>query len=351
MRRAGIFPALFSLISCGPAEAPPAAPAPAAVVPEASAAPAPVASVAPAPRPSSPCGDLLEQNDKTLAVPADSRPEGDVDLTTACFPTPKGAWGLRLIEWKRDGVDDLPTYAGGLEVTHHSEGKETTWRPPQRQHHPSPGIPLWYGLDHSHISKPKIVDIDGDGEPEIFLLVGQKFHEGPYVLDAHLLTWKGGAVAPYPGLPASIEDLEDVDNDGHMDIIYTPYTEERESPCSGFGYQWTGPRFLAHGLAGGRFSTDDGAAKSFLKKSCPEAPKKPKKAKKGDRQPEDAALPELCARLWGKGERESLALLRGECRAPKNSDEACQQPAGVCGDYAERERAVKKAPALVLGKP
>lgn len=347
---------LLVLAGCRPSDGPsPPVAAPVATAPAVSATASAASAVEPAASavalPGSPCGGMAEANLKAISVDPDARPGTQVDLAQACYPTPRGAWGLRLVSWKREGEpDSFPTFAGSLEVVHFQKGVESVWRPVNRKGAPMEGIDVHANLNQSDILPPQLADLDGDGEPEIFLAIDQKIHEGPFYREAFLLGAKGDAVAPVAGLPGALEEMKDVDGDGRMDFIYNPYREERELPCSGFGYQWQGPSFLAHGLGGGKFSLDDRVAKDFLRKSCPSAPR-PVKRPKSDRWQaveREVTPPELCARLWGKSEAEALGFLRSECKAPRNEEEACKAPPGVCSDYVPREQAVKRSPPLTV---
>ena len=112
-----LVPLLF-LAGCRPSESPAASTPTLSVVsaPVATASapvvPAPVAA-APA-LPASPCGGLSEANARALSIDADARPGTQVDLTRACYPTPQGAWGLRLTSWKRKGEPRRAAQALGV---------------------------------------------------------------------------------------------------------------------------------------------------------------------------------------------------------------------------------------------
>lgn len=341
--------------ACRPAEPPPPAPAapePAAPPPAPASASAPAASAS-APRAGGPCGDLREKNLAQLPPDRHEKPSTTVALSGACYAAEQGAWGLRLIDWKLDdGANDR--WGGRLKISHFSGDREVSWAPPRKSDKEPEGIPLWYGLDYSDLQPPRLVDLDGDKEPEIFVSVHQKEHEGPGYVEAYLLTFKNGAITPYPGAPPTLEALEDIDRDGRVDILYYPYRETREGPCSGFGYRWSGPAHLAHGLAGGGFSVDDEVALAYLKRACPAPPgpfKKPPPLPTNTQVTAGDAPAELCALIWGQPEAQATSLLRQQCKKPKNDQEHCQPPDGACSDYGEREGVLKKKPPVRLAEP
>jgi hypothetical protein len=344
---------------CHAPDAPPSQP-PVATVAVASAEPAllPPATTAAAPAaPAGPCDAVLAANAKLLAAHVGFEPESEVPLSEACFPTPSGAWVLRLDSWENndsggDGMENF-SFTGRFTAVHLPDGAERTIELPE----------LSRGFASSTIRKPALFDHDGDGEPELFLVVTTHNHESASQTRAALYTWKPqGGVLPYPGLPDDVEEREDVDGDGRPDYLYFPHGQERISPCSGFDFRWSGPALVAHSLPGGGFSLDDAAARAHLLRTCP-LPRGPARAAPSadcdhcpgsdcNLCPGITAPPELCARLHGESERAALALLARTCKRPANPDQECTPPKGVCGDYADREAAVKAAePAPGAAKP
>ncbi|HEU4408261.1 MAG TPA: VCBS repeat-containing protein [Polyangiaceae bacterium] len=288
------------------------------------------------------CEAVLAHNRRVIAAAPESRPEGELDFAKACFPVRGGAWAFRLLEWRADPDGWEGAMHGRYELVYARDGLA-----PEAVALPNGYDGLVQGMSSASLSPPAFFDFDGDGEPEIFVRRQSHEHEGPSDEEGLLLTSRGGRVRPYPGLPAKYNRLDDVDQDGRPDLVYYPYAEERESPCSGFGYRWLGPAFVAHSLPGGAFSTDDAFARDFARRSCPARPKAgaPPHDDGGDAA---EAPPELCARIWGASEAESLALLKRQCKAPASPDLACQDSPGVCFDFEDRAALLKAPPPFAL---
>ena len=318
--------------------------------PALSADPTPAARAKGRPVKTERCGPMLEQNRAKIEASPEAPPpeiEGNVKLDEACYPTPAGAWGLRLLSWETKVDEGEAAGSGRLEVVHFVAAAEASW--PMATARTPAGMPISMKMwNHwTELETPRLVDIDGDGEPELFFTLRNKEHEGPLSREAMLLTVRAGTVQPYPGLPAGVEDMDDVDHDGHMDFIYYPYEQMRESPCSGFGFTWRGPALLAHGLAGGTFSLDDDVAVGFARRACPAAPVAGVTTGVSPEH-DDATPPEVCARLWGKSVAEAMAVLRAQCRPVKKGADPCQPAKGECADLDDREQAVKAPPPVRL---
>lgn len=322
--------------------------------PEPSASSAPVSSMKPLPpAPPSPCGDMRERN-QTLLEESNAgeayRPAGEQAFESACFPTPSGAWGLKLLEWKPapDAGEPPTLWQGTFELIHFA-GVQEVRAPDSKDLHEL--FSLKVGMDYFELKKPVLFDYDGDGEPEIFLANSIKIHEDIGYTKAGLFSWKAGKVALYPELPAGYDDIEDIDQDGRPDLLYHPLQSDREAPCSGFGYRWSGPPHAAHSLKDGTFSTQDKPAQNFLRRACPAPPSPPKKsAKPTEFLTAEDNPPEVCARIWGASEKAALDLLKRTCDRPKKPEHECQPPPGTCPDYKEREATAKKTPPLLLKK-
>jgi hypothetical protein len=341
----------MSIAACSAADtAPPPVTVPAVVsVGSPVATVAPPASAAPA-VPEGVCSRLLAHNRGVMAITEMNPPGSDaVSFAESCFPTPKGAWGLRLDRWENkeepgSGMTNF-TFQGSFTVVHLPDEAAATSYPAGFQ-------VIEQGFVTTSILPPLFFDHDADGEPELFLVIGTHVHEDAGRTQSALFTWKNGAVKPYPGLPAGVELSQDIDKDGRPDFLYYPYSEVRESPCSGFGFRWDGPPLVAHSLPGGGFSLDDKVAREHLLSACP-PPKgklKPARGENCDYCPgQDCNLcpnnehpPEVCARLHGASEKQARAVLKGICKAPARAEEACQPPRGVCGDYPDREAVLTK---------
>lgn len=358
LRSASLLAVPLALLSCSsePAVPAPAAPPPAAAPPLASSSSVFVPPEPPS-LPASPCGDLLDHNKKLLAGTSPDRgnvPQGEVNFLEACYPTTAGAWGLRLLSWapEDDSTDPPSLWSGAFEVVHFGKGQEARFSPPQGKDITPAGelLMVRVGMDYHEPRKPVLFDFDGDGEPEFFFSNAIKHHEDAFYVLATLFSWKQDKIAPYPGLPASYDGIEDFDKDGRPDLLYHPYSDGREHACSGFGFRWEGPAFLLHSLRDGTFSRDDKVASDFLKQSCPAPPVVKARKSKETISHADDNPPEVCARLWGASEKEAVATLRRVCSAPKKPEEMCQPPPGVCPDFKEREEAARVKPPMVLKK-
>jgi hypothetical protein len=301
----------------------------------------PAAGVAPGAEARAACEPLLAHNRRVVAA-AETKPAREIDYTKACYPVRGGAWAFRLLEWKGAEGGDEGEAQGRYELVYVRDGLA-----PAVVALPKGFDELSQGMNSADVAPPRFFDFDGDGEPEIFLRRHAHEHEGPSEDEGLLLGWRDGQVRPYEGLPARYDRLEDVDQDGRPDLIYYPYAEEREAPCSGFGYTWAGPAFVAHSLHGGAFAVDDGVARDFVKRACPSRPKPGAAAREGAGDGVETP-PELCARVWGAGEAEALALLKRECKPPPPSGSGCDEAPGVCSDYDDRAGALKKALPFVL---
>jgi hypothetical protein len=304
------------------------------------AAPAPP-SAPPGAQARAACEAVLAENRRLLATAPQPRPEGEIDFAKACFPVRGGAWALRLLEWQTDPSGWEGEMSGRYELVYARDGLS-----PQIVALPKGYDGLHQGISNAAIATPTFFDFDGDGEPEIFLHRHTHEHEGPSDDEGLLLTFRDGQVRPYPGLPAKYDRLEDVDGDGRHDLVYYPYAEEREAPCSGFGYTWLGPAFVAHSLPGGAFAIDDDVARGFARRACPARPKPA--APRDDDEGATEAPAELCARIRGASRAESIAVLKRQCKAPASPDLACQEAPGVCHDYDNRAALLKASPPFVL---
>jgi hypothetical protein len=270
-----------------------------------------------------------------------ARIDGPVDAAfkTPCFPTPGGAWALRLDDWRMTKDGDIPQFRGSWTLVHlDRRGAQVAARPG-----PAAVYALSAGLEDSFtMGAVQTFDYDGDGEPEILVNVSHKEHEGAYTEAAVVATFQGGAVREMPGLPKAYDEFADVDGDGRPDAVYHPYAFDADSPCSGFGYHAFGPSFIAHALPGGRFSVDDAAARAHLAAQCPQHGEID-----GGPTP---ANPELCARFRGASEQRAAAVLDEHCKKPTPADHGCDPESGVCSEYVERRQGLGKAPPFHLGK-
>jgi hypothetical protein len=291
-----------------------------------------VASIAPpasasasAPPVSKFCAAILEKNAELTKV-AGADPLAP-ELHGGCFPTANGAWVVRVDAWKKTGEwAGMNEYAGAWTLVHvDRQGDAAVGRPG-----PAKAYELGAPVDNASIDAIRLFDYDGDGESEILISTHQRGHEDAYYEHAIVATFVGGAVRELTGLPAAYEGFEDVDNDGRPDVIWHPFAYDREG---GLGLvHEAGPKFVAHSLLDGRFSTGDAAARAVVEKSCP---------KPSSDAGVDDVHPEVCALLRGATRAEALAMLEKTCKRPDwdAGDSAWNTP-GVCTDFDERESAL-----------
>jgi hypothetical protein len=341
-------PLAVLLLSCSAADVPPTPPPPPpSAAPTAVAVPVAKASASAAPAvPEGVCSCLLAHNRELIAqsgAPGLTDPAGDgLHLAEACLVTPKGAWALRIDTLQQKIEPGGPPAAEGrFTVVHLPEGTAAAEAPEQFNQ-------ILQGFTSTLLEKPVLFDYDGDGEPELLLVAHAFAHEDASTTRTAIYTWKDRAVKLYPGLPAGVQKIEDLDKDGRPDLLYYPYSEVRSAACSGFDFRWDGPALVAHSLAGGAFSLDDQVARDHFALTCP-PPRG--KSKPTANSPTDSTLPEVCARLNGASEKDALRALQQACKKPKTPEEECQTPPGVCGDYREREKliaSIKTAPAAAI---
>jgi hypothetical protein len=194
------------------------------------------------------------------------------------------------------------------------------------------GANLVYGIRSSTIfSDPVLADLDGDGEPEIFVRRDGK-HQNTDIQGTDLVwTFREGAVEPLPGSRGlGVEAMRDADADGRLDLVtHDPYRGEGGFACglvSLDSYRVVGPELLVHARPDGTFSLDDAEAKAFARKQCPARPKRIG-GRKG-RVGHDIG----CAHLWGASERDIVRDLASCAPRPGEAYEP------HCPDWCEYEK-------------
>lgn len=129
------------------------------------------------------------------------------------------------------------------------------------------------------IDGPSFFDFDGDGEPEMFLRLGDAPKGLERAAAGRLWTFRHGAgIERYaPAKDLDVETLRDVDGDGRPDLVtYSPYVPPsawRISCARVPSYRAHGPPFVAHALADGTFSRSDDVAVREAHRVCPSQPK------------------------------------------------------------------------------
>ncbi len=259
-----------------------------------------------------------------LWVLENSPPERDsyVDLPTGmhlvglCEATPSGAWAVELEELVMrppppPPEHDVDRWDGRWVLAHYESGSRTTFAPQTTSRGPDPVRNCCQSdrvLNEATAAfVPVFFDFDHDGSPEVYLH-GYDGDDTRYFEWHHLLTFRGGAIAPYaPSAGIAITGMADVDGDGIPDLQ------------SNYGYGLVGhtagaptwPTFVVHATADGAFHSDDEVARTAARAWCPNRPARVTSWR-------DA----LCTRMWSSSPGEVSArraeIVRGCCES-----EAC----------------------------
>jgi hypothetical protein len=248
-----------------------------------------------------------------------------------CFATPTGAWAV-VVEDKAAGATEEP-FAGRWMLLHiDSAGRRVSLAPkwPQvagylayndEQPPACRAAPCNFGFSagsvDTSLSSPVVFDLDRDGEPEIFLSASIAQHEGGTDTRSWLWTFRNGAIKPYaPAAKLEIAAMADVDKDGTPDALLAPYEGESDNNPAAFSQPISGPRFLAHTLADGTFSTTDAAAEAYAKGQCPSKPEKLIVMSSEDAVSGEAAslTNAVCARVWGASAADVTKAAEAQCR-------------------------------------
>ena len=155
---------------------------------------------------------------------------------------------------------------------------------------------------------PLAFDYDSDGLPEAVFLHGRTVggSGGTVVTSGSVWTVSRGRIGPYPGVPQGVLGTTDADCDGRPDLLYEgPFFW---GPCaSPMGCSQYAPKLLAHSLADGTFSVDDGVAHDWARRQCP----CPEQGLPDDLMVAHAAA--RCARLWGRTARDLASDYKRLC--------------------------------------
>src|SRR5690606_32986696 len=116
---------------------------------------------------------------------------------------------------------------------------------------------------------PAMFDFDGDGEPELWAGSSDKFEPD----EGALYTFKNNRVERYPLPSVGNRRLQDVDDDGRPDVIWTTVFGE-EPDCGDSAGTVQTPGFVAHSLPDGSFSLTDPSARHFAAQWCTAPPER-----------------------------------------------------------------------------
>lgn len=251
-----------------------------------------------------------------------------------CAESPAGAWALELPDLT--AVTDAHGFEYAVEarfvVAFHPRGGAPV------RHVPKDPF-ADYGV--RSVSTPWTFDYDGDGVPELFVEAREEGEEGHRAARIELLTFRGGAIAPYaPATGIAYVGARDVDGDGRPELIlHAGYTEALEGCGSGFEYDRPEPWFIAHALPDGTFSRDDAAAKAFVRKSCPASPSSIA-----------SSFDAMCARLWAKDVAKERARVLASCTHWSCDDANAGKPQkkSATEDCERRARFFDRTPPFTL---
>jgi hypothetical protein len=189
----------------------------------------------------------------------------------------------------------------------------------------------WSGV---RFDEPVLADLDGDGEPEIFVKRTGSHQNSDVIGTDQIWTYRGGQVILYP--PAQrlgVIELRDVDGDGRLDLLtHGRYRIDAGHVCGLLSmeiFPVTGPELMAHGKPDGSFSLDDAEAKAFARTQCPRRPSR----LGADRS--EIGHDIACALLWGASERDVVrGLAACAPRAARADSSDCPQRCAQAKTFA-----------------
>lgn len=192
------------------------------------------------------------------------------------------------------------------------------------------------GTEGSFVRVAGSGDLDGDGAPELLLLLVKTYHEDLTRPELQIWTMREGTLVRYardPKLPVltfarapeEVTNLvRDVDGDGRPDLFHPgPYVTIAVDARNLIGEEPIPPRFLYHAQADGSFRADDEVAKAHLARYCGAAPPRLRdRPPKGEEKTLKARLTRrvLCARAYGVSAKALLQELTPQCPAWNASD-------------------------------
>jgi hypothetical protein len=171
-----------------------------------------------------------------------------------------------------------------------------------------------------------LFDFDGDGVPEFFAVVPADVKTFTPAV-RNLVTFKGGAIAPYP-IPDGwiVEGVSDVDGDGRGDLRVA-FDLGKRTICEPSDEPRIALDFVAHGLANGTFTLSDDVAVAQAAKKCPPTSEMFAPSISQALEARDLSLGWVsCARVRGKSEAAVIAELQTACKASDAATKACKGP-------------------------
>ena len=329
--------------------------------PPASREPAPAMGPPPPPF----CEAIAKENEAALKAlpPSDAATtlQGALRVALTCTVTPGGGWALVVSELADQGGE----LWGRWTLVHAAQQTRATFTPdttvpfggggPEKQ---APRNNLEWSADRRDIPMtPALFDLDGDGEPEAIVVVettetsesGRSFS----VRRGRVWTARAAGIELFaPARNFAIEEVKDVDHDGHPDLISRgPYAAFAKVACgSEERYPVSGPPLLAHGVSGGEFSWSDAAASDFARKDCASLPDPvlvvgKKNSPKGPVDFAASARNVACARLWGATAAQLTAEVARRCATAPSS------PCPRCDDRPLLESWARLPAPLSLTRP
>lgn len=280
----------------------------------------PVALAAPPPAPApppvvAPCERVAAAQAALWAAvpPAPEGAESPTGLAT-CIPSARGAWSLEFDSLRWD--TGASSWRGHWSLAHYDEGGRRV-AVALTQPGDDRDDDLTPAADNLDVQSPynslnrdaaEAFDYDGDGEPELALVLTLGRSEADDPTRGRVWTFRDGAIAAFaPARDVAVTRVEDVDHDGRPDLLTTsPFSTTADAPGSGFTYAIDGPAWVFHSVAGGAFSSTDAVAVGAARAACPTAPGR------ALRTPTEVA----CARAWGLPPAAVVAAIARGCRRP-----------------------------------
>ncbi len=142
-------------------------------------------------------------------------------------------------------------------------------------------------------------DFDDDGTPEIFVKTSYA-HEGALAAAVGIHSFVKRSIVPYAKAKGlSFNEIEDSDDDGRLDLTFSPTLDGGANCGSDLPNDAEGPPFLLHSVRGGGFVADDAAAREFIKAWCPKRP-----------AAVTSAAEVACRRVYGDSTKSLTAFIR-----------------------------------------